>query len=497
MYESFYGFTEKPFSLFPDQRFLFLNRRYKLALSLLEFGVLNKNGMILLTGDPGMGKTTLLQKILSEVDESMVVGNVTFTHDAGTSLLPWVLKSFNLSASSEQPADMYQVLLDFFSHAHRQEKGVLLIIDEAQNLSVEKLEELRLLYNINDREGPVLQILLAGHSQLRDQLSAPQLSAFVQRIGTDFSLEPLSEEDTMAYVRHRVLTVGGSASLFSDKACDIVYRCSKGTPRLINQLCDTSLIYGFSERANRITETLVADVAKDRQLSGIFSSIEDSPSVKQDTYKPDKDQRVDRQQDLTQQMGFAVSPIARHRDEQSEEQDHSAVLDNTMRHTIDHVKPHPQVAPIERVPNLEKYWEQGLQLRDDGWHLEAIQSFKRAATHHQYQMSGWFQVGQCYLVLGRNSEALNAFRTSLENPSGSDRELAAIQYSMGQVLEDIGELEESQHYYHLAALTDPTFEIEQRHAPTATVWGDTFSAIIQRASTMPWVERLYDRFFPR
>jgi general secretion pathway protein A len=421
MYETFYGLREKPFSLFPDHRFLYLNRRYQLALSLLEFGVLNHNGMILLTGDPGTGKTTLLQKILSTIDQSVIVGMLPFTQDKGNSLLPWVLKAFDLQTSSLRPEDLFQVLTEFFKTKVQEQHGLLLVVDEAQNLDMEKLEELRLLFNLNDGQGLGLQILLAGHTQLREQLHDPQLQAFVQRIGTDFSLEPFNQEDTQAYIRHRLQAVEGALSLFSDAACDLVYRYTKGNPRLINQLCETSLLYGFSDHIGSISEYVVAEAAKDRLQSGLLP--------------------------LTQIEDIASSPEPKGDLE-------------PMRAEQELPPPNPPSPVTEVVTPMSdspRRWEDAMKLKEQGWYLEAIRGLKTVAADSAYHRKGWFQVGQCYLALGRHSAALEAFRTALGDSPKQPPESAPIYHAIGQVLASLGRHEEANRYVDLTWLADPSF----------------------------------------
>ncbi|MCA9471161.1 MAG: AAA family ATPase [Nitrospirales bacterium] len=446
--------------------------------------------MILLTGSPGIGKTTLLQKILSEVDNTIIVGNLTFTQDHGRSVLPWVLHAFGLSIQSEGSPDMFHMLSDYFSSIYRNGKGILLVVDEAQNLDIPQLEELRLLFNLNDREGPVLQLVLAGHPQLREQLKDPRLAAFVQRIGTDFSLESLTVEDTMAYIRHRLLVAGGSASLFSEKACGLVYRYSQGIPRLINQLCEASLIYGFSEQVSRITDSLVSDAATDRQLSGLYSEHDKdrheahvNEAIPNGEPAPVATQIVD----VSHGDGTVQSANLRFmRDESLEPNPGTQDIRNRLSSVTQRKTTSVSFNSVELVRNPDKYWEEGLKLRDEGWCLEAIQQFKRAAMHSRYHTSSWFQIGQCYLVLGKRAEALKSFRNSLSNPQGSEHEVASIQYAMGQVLEDVGQMEEAQRYYELAAATDPTFEPDLQSILQLTARGGT----AQTNSRSSWVKRL-------
>ncbi|WP_342348780.1 AAA family ATPase [uncultured Nitrospira sp.] len=452
MYETFYGLKEKPFSLFPDHRFLYLNRRYQLALSLLEFGVLNQNGMILLTGDPGTGKTTLLHKILSTIDPGVTVGTLTFTHDKGQSLLPWVLQAFGLQANGGHVTDHFQVFSAFLHTKVQESQGMLLVVDEAQNLDADKLEELRLLFNLNDRPGTVLQILLAGHTQLRERLQDPQLQAFVQRIGTDFSLEPFSREDTQAYILHRVQAVGGPAALFSDAACHLVYRCTQGNPRLINQLCETSLLYGFSGQLPSISEGIVADAAKDRLKGGLLplSPIEDTPVPLEHQSPPEP---------------IAAEPV-------SSQLSPSSFVGETGAS-------HAGVA--------HRHWDAAIQLKEQGWYLEAIRSLKQVAGHPTYHRQGWFQVGQCYLALGRPADAIEAFHMALGDSPNRSKESAPIHLAIGQALATLGRNEEATRHYDLARFTDLDGAERENHSSHSSSWQSSHQTDPHRFSQMWWI----------
>ncbi len=400
MYETFYGFREKPFSLFPDCRFLYINRRNKLALSLLEYGILNQNGMILLTGDPGTGKSTLLQNILMTKPTTTRVGVLAFTHQQTESLLPWILQAFELPSPGKVVADMYLALSEYLTHSFEKGKRLVLVVDEAQNLDADKLEELRLVFNLNERVGPVLQVLLAGHTQLREQLKDDQLQAFRQRIGTDFHLEPFDGLDTLTYIHHRLAVVGGSSALFPPHTCEMVHRLTGGNPRLINQLCDTSLVYGYAEGAQSVSPALLAEAAKDRSGAGLFNRI------------PDEELKNLRQEDP------GLSPASPKNEGEA---------------------PIPAASPQHPVGGGQdpaRCWETAQQLKGEGWYREAIQHFKFAAAHPTYQTSGWAQVGFCYVALKRHKEAVEAFHTALTNPDISPSDRAAVERAMGQISEE-------------------------------------------------------------
>lgn len=272
MYESFYGFREKPFSLLPDCGFLYLSGKHRMALTLLEYGLMNQAGFAVISGDIGTGKTTLIRQLLNTMDPSIKVGLISNTHQAFGDLMKWIALAFDLPHQGRNKVELYQDFMDFIIQEYAQGRRTLLIIDEAQNMSAETLEELRMLSNVNADKDQVLQIMLVGQRELRDTLRRPDLVQFAQRIGVDYHLEPLSEQETSDYIRHRCRTAGGQLGLFSDQSCQQVYRFTGGVPRLINLLCDTALVYGYAEQREKVDAALIKDVAQDKQKGGLFQS---------------------------------------------------------------------------------------------------------------------------------------------------------------------------------------------------------------------------------
>ncbi|MEW6330048.1 MAG: AAA family ATPase [Pseudomonadota bacterium] len=269
MYEKYYGFREKPFSLLPDPEFLFPSKKHQMALTLLEYGLMNQASFSVITGDIGTGKTTLIRRLLGQMDRDMVVGLITNTHPSFGELLQWILMAFNLGCESRDKVEMYRVFMDFLIDQYAANRRTVLIVDEAQNMGPQALEELRMLSNVNSEKDQLLQVILAGQPGLRDNLRDPRLEQFAQRISVDFNLEPLSREETREYIRHRLNVAGGSPDIFDDAACEAVYRYCGGIPRLTNLLCDTALVYGFAEQASSIGAKLIEDVARDKQKSNI------------------------------------------------------------------------------------------------------------------------------------------------------------------------------------------------------------------------------------
>lgn len=269
MYEKFYGLSNKPFSLLPDPEFLFPSKKHRMALTLLEYGLMNQASFSVITGDIGTGKTTLIRQLLSQMERDMVVGLITNTHPSFGELLQWILMSFNLEAGSKDKVGMYKTFMDFLIQQYAANRRTIVIVDEAQNMGPQALEELRMLSNVNSEKDQVLQVILVGQPGLRENLRDPRLEQFAQRISVDYNLEPLNQDETREYIHHRLNVVGGNPDIFSASACEAVYRYSGGIPRLINLLCDTALVYGYAEQALQIDEKLVNDVAHDKQQSRI------------------------------------------------------------------------------------------------------------------------------------------------------------------------------------------------------------------------------------
>jgi putative secretion ATPase (PEP-CTERM system associated) len=271
MYEAFYGFREKPFSLIPDPDFLYLSKKHSIALALLEYSLVEQTLFSVITGDIGTGKTTLIRHLLNRMDKDVTVGLITNTQPSFGELLQWVLFAFDLDYRNKDKSELYQTLVDFLIAQYAQNRRTVLFFDEAQNMSAETLEELRMLSNLNADNHQVLQVILIGQVGLHETLRRPELEQFAQRIGVDYHLEPLSREETHDYIRHRLKIAGAqNPELFGADACDVVFDYSAGIPRLVNLLCDTALVYGFAEQREWLDAALIEEVARDKQRGEVF-----------------------------------------------------------------------------------------------------------------------------------------------------------------------------------------------------------------------------------
>jgi len=272
MYEAFYGLKVKPFSLLPDPNFLYWAGPHSMAFAMLEYGVVNHAGFTVITGEIGAGKTTLIKHLLNKLPGNITVGLVSNIQGDRGDLLNWLLMTFGQDYEGPSYVGLYRRFETFLMEQHAKNQRTVLIVDEAQNLGPKALEELRTLSNVNSSGCELLQIILSGQPELKDLLRRPDLIQFAQRVSSDFHLGLLSREDVPAYIDHRLSVAGATKQLFSDEACDLIYHTTSGTPRLINLICDTSLMYGFAREAKRIRTQIVQAVLDDKQQYGVFDA---------------------------------------------------------------------------------------------------------------------------------------------------------------------------------------------------------------------------------
>ena len=270
MYESFYGLKTKPFSLLPDPDFLYMGKKHRIALTLLEYAMMNNAGFCVITGEIGAGKTTLLRRLLDSIEDHITVGMITNTHQSFGELLDWVLSAYGIHQPGLGKVEMHQRLVDFLLEQYANNKTTLLIVDEAQNMPVATLEELRMLSNINSEKDLVLQVILSGQPDLRDTLRKPELKQFAQRISVDYHLDALTSKETSSYIQHRLVTAGATDDIFTPQACRLIHEYTGGVPRLINLLCDTALVYGFADQKKTVDADLVEEMVNERMQNSIL-----------------------------------------------------------------------------------------------------------------------------------------------------------------------------------------------------------------------------------
>lgn len=269
MYEAYYGLREKPFSILPDPDLIYWGTNHRLAFAMLEFGIMNNAGFTVITGEIGCGKTTILRYLLRNLDDNIAVGLISNTSKGKAELLQWVMMSLDQPFEGSY-VTLFQRFQQFLKHQYSRGGHTVLIVDEAQNLGSESLEELRMLSNINADKHQYLQIILIGQPQLKDLLRSPELLQFAQRVSSDFHLKPLSPNDVTNYINYRLTAAGSPRELFSEEACQAIAQASQGIPRTINILCDTALVYGFATSARSITKELVTMVIENKSQYGVL-----------------------------------------------------------------------------------------------------------------------------------------------------------------------------------------------------------------------------------
>jgi len=435
MYESNYGFRVKPFALQPDPNFLYLSANHRTALSFLEYGILNQAGFSVITGEIGAGKTTLLRKILQEADRALTVGFIAAPHQAFGHLMQWVLMGFRLDSTAKDPFGMFQEFTTFLLTESERGRRVILVVDEAQNLDVSMLEQLRLLSNVNVGDRQVLQVVLSGQPGLRELLRRSELVQFAQRILVDHHLGPMDERDTRAYIEHRLRLAGGAPSLFTDQACGLIYRATGGIPRLVNQLCEMALVYGFAERADRITSRIVADACNDKRAGGLVPLLQPDGADAQ----VDDEQVEEGRPRMSVVPREPTSPPPHPVNGQHESQEAPAMD----RGEID-----TSTTPLQRAQVLHA----------QGRHDDAIHLLEQTAGDSTRWLKTFALIGACHGAAGRTAEAVQALRRALADQSAPVQEIVSVRFELAGLLEKLGKKYEAIECYMRIYQLDPNLQ---------------------------------------
>jgi general secretion pathway protein A len=276
MYTEFYRFTSKPFSIVPNPDCLYMTSKHQLALTYLQYGISENLGFILLTGDIGTGKTTLIRHILRQIGTNMEVAVIFNTQISPSQLIEMILSEFELQAESGNKSKNLDLLNDFLIARYMENRKVIIIIDEAQNLSREVLEEVRMLSNLQSESRMLVQVMLVGQPELKTKIKSPELAQLTQRIAVNYHLGPLSREETARYIAFRLGKAGGDPELFTPESMDMIHACSGGVPRSINLLCDAALVYGFADELTRIETPVIEQVVADKGGIGVAPTTDPS-----------------------------------------------------------------------------------------------------------------------------------------------------------------------------------------------------------------------------
>jgi general secretion pathway protein A len=281
MYESFYGLKEKPFELHPDPDYLYMSQEHEKIYVHLGYAIRENKGFAVVTGEIGSGKTTLINYLLNKIGGHIQVGLVNNTNILPSEFLRMICQEFGLDSGSNDKAELLGIFSEFLIDQFAAEERVVLIVDEAQNLTNDTLEEIRMLSNIETQKHHLIQIILVGQPELKLKLQQRNLKQFVQRITVHCHLQGLQKEEVNEYIKHR-LEVGGCDrfDIFDKKVVEKIALYSKGIPRLINILCDLLLVCGFADGLETIDTHILGKVYEELKALGVVRNINAKPSAK-------------------------------------------------------------------------------------------------------------------------------------------------------------------------------------------------------------------------
>lgn len=274
MYNKHYGFKEAPFNMTPSSRYFFESSKHAEALSTLVYAIEERKGFVVITGEIGSGKTTVCRTLLNHLSASIQTALITNTHISSKDLLCTILEDLSVDYTPGSKSKLLSQLNNYLIEQIRADNNIVLIIDEAQNLKPAVLEEVRMLSNLETENEKLIQIVLLGQPELKNKLSLNTLEQLRQRIAVYYHLLPLSREETKAYIRHRLkLASDSEKQYFTEEALDAVYEFSQGTPRIINQICDSALLTGFINDIHLIDGAVMHGVISESPLVQIGTSV--------------------------------------------------------------------------------------------------------------------------------------------------------------------------------------------------------------------------------
>ena len=310
MYEDFYNLEEKPFDLLPNPHFLYMSSGHDNAYTHLEYAVYENKGFVVISGEVGCGKTTLINYLLRKIPTDLHVGLISHTDVDPELFFKLICRRFELEHDGLDKGEMIILFQDFLLRSRQKQIRVALIIDEAQNLPDRTLEEIRMLSNLEAEKEHLVQIILVGQPELRQKLRRPHLRQFLQRITVHYHLEGLKDQDELReYIRHRLHVAGCPtyATLFTDQAISAVWAESQGIPRLINYICDMALVHGYADGLTTIDEETINEVIEARSESSLFGGEEPDLKEYEDQVAQNSSENSHVQNEALETLGSRVS----------------------------------------------------------------------------------------------------------------------------------------------------------------------------------------------
>jgi general secretion pathway protein A len=269
MYEKFFGLNEKPFQILSDPAYLFMSKTHESAYTYLEYGIMENKGFVVITGEIGSGKTTLINYLLEKIEGNFQTALINNTLIRPGNLIKMLCQDFEIDTRGLDDSELLTAFYQFLIQQYTEQKRVILIIDEAQNLSMEALEEIRMLSNFELDKQHLFQVILVGQPQLRFKLRQKVLEQLAQRVSVHYHISGLSAGEVKTYIQYR-LQVAGSKNLniFMEEAQEAIYIFSRGIPRLINILCDTALVYAFADGLKEVNREIIEAIIREREVGG-------------------------------------------------------------------------------------------------------------------------------------------------------------------------------------------------------------------------------------
>ena len=269
IYTSFFGLKSRPFALVPDPDFIYWSDAHERAFARLEYGLVNRAPISLLTGEVGAGKTTLVQQLVRSVKDDLRIALLSQVTNARGELLRWIMSALGQQVAREETQlELFERFQKLLVEEHAAGRRILVIVDEAQTLTRDDLEELRMLSNINKGKDELVQVALIGQPELRERVRQPDLTQFAQRVSSAFHIPAMSGAAVRDYIAHRLEVAGGNREIFTRAAMDRAFKETGGVPRLVNQLCDLAMVYAYSKDSPEVTGKIIQEIIQDGAFFG-------------------------------------------------------------------------------------------------------------------------------------------------------------------------------------------------------------------------------------